>query len=136
MTLSLIKDSIDLGIVTVNPEKMLAFYRDTLGLGQLPELSMPNGGTMYRLKCGESIIKLVVPGLAPAAVSQPGGIRGATGYRYFTITIANLEEAVAACQAAGYQVTVPVSQFRPGVRIAIIADPDGNWVEFVQRASV
>ena len=132
MTLSIVKESIDLGIVTKNPDKMLAFYRDTLGLEPEGEIPMPGGGTMYRLKCGSSVIKIVVNGKEPAAAAPPGGIRGATGYRYWTITVDNLEQSVDACKNAGYKVVVPVNEFRPGVSIAIIEDPDGNWVEFVQ----
>jgi glyoxylase I family protein len=132
MTLSIVKDSIDLGIITKNPEKMLAFYRDTLGLELEGEIPMPAGGTMYRLKCGGSIIKIVVNGKEPAAEAAPGGIGGATGYRYWTITLDNLEQSVSACKDAGYKVVVPVTEFRPGVSISIIEDPDGNWVEFIQ----
>jgi hypothetical protein len=29
---------------------------------------------------------------------------------------------------------VPVTEFRPGVTIAMITDPDGNTVEFIQTA--
>ncbi len=134
MTLSIVKDSIDLGIISTNPEKMLAFYRDTLGLKQEGELAMPNGGTMHRLLCGTSLIKIVVPGKEPATVSPPGGIGGATGYRYWTIRIDNLEQAVDTCKDAGYKIILPVNEFRPGVRISIIEDPDGNWLEFVQMA--
>jgi glyoxylase I family protein len=134
MTLSIVKESIDLGIVTKDPDKMLAFYRDTLGLALVGELPMPGGGLMYRLKCGSSIIKVVVNGRHPAAAAPPGGIGGATGYRYWTISINNLEQSVNACKDAGYKVVVPVTEFRPGVSIAIIEDPDGNWVEFVQMA--
>jgi predicted enzyme related to lactoylglutathione lyase len=113
---------------------MLGFYRDTLGLELEGEMPMPGGGTMYRLKCGSSIIKIIVNGKEPAAVSPPGGIRGATGYRYWTITIDNLEKFVNACNDAGYKVVVPITEFRPGVNISIIEDPDGNWVEFVQTS--
>ena len=134
MTLSIVKDSIDLGIVTKEAEKMLAFYRDTLGLAPEGEIPMPGGGTMYRLKCGSSVIKIVVNGKEPAAAAAPGGIGGATGYRYWTITIDNLEQAVDTCKDAGYQVVVPVTEFRPGVSIAIIEDPDGNWVELLENA--
>ena len=134
MTLSIVKDSIDLGIITKDPEKMLAFYRDTLGLAPEGEMPMPGGGTMYRLKCGSSVIKIVVNGKEPVAVAPPGGIGGATGYRYWTITVDNLEQSVNACKDAGYKVVVPVTEFRPGVSISIIEDPDGNWVEFVQMA--
>lgn len=113
---------------------MLAFYRDTLGLEVEGELPLPGGGVMHRLKCGGSIIKIVVNGKEPPAEPPPGGIGGATGYRYWTITIDNLEQAVKTCRDAGYQVVVPVKEFRPGVSISIIEDPDGNWVEFVQRS--
>jgi predicted enzyme related to lactoylglutathione lyase len=134
MALSIVKDSIDLGIITKEAEKILAFYRDTLGLAIEGEMPMPGGGTMYRLKCGSSIIKIIVNGKEPAAVAPPGGIRGATGYRYWTITIDNLEKSVNACNDAGYKVVVPITEFRPGVNISIIEDPDGNWVEFVQMS--
>jgi len=39
---------------------------------------------------------------------------------------------VAACQAGGYTVAVAPREIRPGVRIAMVEDPDGNWVEFLQ----
>ena len=132
MSLSIVKDSIDLGIVTKNADKMLAFYQNTLGLELEGELAMPGGGVMHRLKCGSSIIKIVVNGRDPSASSPPGGIGGATGYRYWTITIDNLEQAVKTCQDDGYPIVLPITEFRPGVSISIVEDPDGNWVEFVQ----
>ncbi|MBT4087047.1 MAG: VOC family protein [Deltaproteobacteria bacterium] len=134
MALSVVKDSIDLGIITKDPEKMLVFYRDTLGLELVGELPMPGGGTMYRLNCGTSVIKIVVQGREPRAVAPPGGLAGATGYRYWTITVDNIEEAVKTCEDAGYKISVPITEFRPGVTISMIEDPDGNWVELVQMA--
>jgi glyoxylase I family protein len=95
---------------------------------------MPGGGTMYRLMCGTSMIKLVHPGKTPPAVSPPGGIGGATGYRYFTMTVSNIEEITEAVKAAGHKVAVPVTALRPGITISIVEDPDGNWVEFLQTS--
>jgi predicted enzyme related to lactoylglutathione lyase len=132
--MDIIKPGIDLGIVTTNGAAMLPFYRDLLGLKFQGEMPMPGGkGTMHRLQCGDSLIKLVVlpEGIAPAA---PGGIQKAAGYRYWTITISNLDAMVAECAAAGHQVVVPAKEVRPGTRIAIVADPDGNWVEFLQAS--
>lgn len=134
MTISIVKDSIDLGIITKNAEKMLAFYRDTLGLTYLNDFKMPGGGTMYRLSCGTSIIKIVVQGKEPPAVAPPGGLNGATGYRYWTITVDNIQATVKACENAGYKITLPVTEFIPGVTISMIEDPDGNWVELVQNS--
>jgi len=132
MTLSIVKDSIDLGIITKDPEPMLAFYRDLLGFNVDGEMPMPGGGTMYRLLCGTSMIKIIVNGKEPEAAAAPGGIQGATGYRYWTISIDNLEEAVKACGDAGHKVIMPVTELRPGIRIAFLGDPDGNWVELLE----
>ena len=131
MGMTLTKQAIDLGIVTTNGAAMLAFYRDLLGLKLQGEMPMPGGvGVMHRLLCGDSLIKLVVLPAVPATAA-PGGIQGAAGYRYWTITISNLAEMVAACSAAGAKVVMAEREIRPGVRIAIVADPDGNWVEFL-----
>lgn len=86
---------------------------------------------MHRLAAGTSVIKIVSPRNAPPAEAPPGGIQGATGYRYWTITVSNLAELVAACEQGGHKVVVPVTELRPGITIAIVEDPDGNWVEFL-----
>ena len=131
MAANLTKDSIDLGIVTTEPAAMVGFYRDVLGFEDQGEMPMP-GGTMHRLACGTSVIKIVATRNAPPATAPPGGIQGATGYRYWTISVSNLAEVVAGCEEAGRTVVVPVTELRPGITIAIVEDPDGNWVEFLQ----
>ncbi|GAA6140227.1 VOC family protein [Hydrogenophaga sp. 5NK40-0174] len=131
MSLHITKSAIDLGIVTTNGDPMLAFYRDTLGLSYAGHNPMPGGnGTMHRMMCGDTMIKLVV---LPETKAQaaPGGIGGATGYRYWTITVGNLSEALTACEAAGARIVVKEREIAPGVRIGIVADPDGNWVELL-----
>lgn len=134
MAIELTKDSIDLGIVTRNPQPMLTFYRDTLGFEHQGEMPMPGGGSMQRLMCGTSLIKIVTPGNLSDKDAAPGGIPGATGYRYWTISVANLDALTEACAAAGAPVPVRPTEIRPGIRIAIVEDPDGNWVEFLQTA--
>ncbi len=131
MGIQLGKPSIDLGIVTTNGEAMLAFYRDVLGFKYLRDMPMPGGsGTMHQLMCGDSMIKIVVLPSTPA-VAAPGGIQGATGYRYWTITVTNMAELLAACADKGHKVIMKERELRPGVRIGMVADPDGNWVEFL-----
>ncbi len=132
MPLQITKAAIDLGIVTTNGEAMLAFYRDVLGLEFKASIPMPVGeGTMHRLMCGDTLIKLVVVPSLPAK-APPGGIQGGSGYRYWTITISNLAEMLAACDAAGAKVVMKQREIRPGVSIGMVEDPDGNWVEFLQ----
>jgi catechol 2,3-dioxygenase-like lactoylglutathione lyase family enzyme len=132
MTIELTKDSVDLGIIVSDADAALRFYRDTLGLAMVGQDPVAFGGTMYRLMCGSSMIKLLHLDKAPPAKAPPGGIPGAFGYRYWTISVSNLEEITAAVEAAGYKVAVPVREIRPGVSISMVEDPDGNWVEFLR----
>ena len=132
MPVSVTKDSIDIGLVTGDIEAMTTFYRDTLGLPEEAVLDMPGGTTMTRLVCGTTIVKLLTHAQTPAAANPPGGIGGATGIRYFTITVNNLDEATAACEAAGHNIAVSPREIRPGIKIAMIEDPDGNWVELLE----
>jgi catechol 2,3-dioxygenase-like lactoylglutathione lyase family enzyme len=129
----LTKDSIDLGIVVCDADASLAFYRDTLGFTFEGEMPMPGGGTMYRVLAGTTLLKLVKANNDPAKAAG-GGITGACGYRYFTLSVSNLEEITTACGTAGYKVVVPPREIRPGISISIVEDPDGNWVEFLQSA--
>ena len=133
MTVQLAKSSIDLGIVITDSEKSLAFYRDLLGFEHVADVPMPiaGGGTMHRLSCGESLIKLVKLTNDPAE-DGAGGIPARTGLRYFTMIVTNLAEMMTACEEAGVPIAVPISEVRPGVTIGMVEDPDGNWVEFVE----
>jgi glyoxylase I family protein len=131
MPVSLAKDSIDLGIVTKDAAPMLAFYQDVLGFTLHSKAERP-GSTMHRLMCGTSMVKIVQHDKEPPTEAASGGLQGGTGYRYWTITVDNLDEIVAACEVAGYKVAVPALEIQAGVRISMVEDPDGNWVEFLQ----
>lgn len=128
------KPSIDLGIVTHNGQAMLEFYRDVLGFRHEADVSMEHLGikTMHRLWFADSLIKIVIPVSDPGQPAAPGGITGGTGYRYWTMTIDNLDEVIASVRAAGCKIVWKPVEARPGITIAMIEDPDGNWVEFIQ----
>ncbi len=135
MGIQLTKQGIDLGMITGQPAAMLTFYRDVLGFRQEPDTPFPGGGVMHRVWCGESLIKIVAPAKLPEAKAAGGGITGATGMRYFTISVNNLEALVADSRAAGSTVVVEPREARPGIRIAIVTDPDGNLVEFLTKTA-
>lgn len=128
------KEGLDLGIVMRNSDAMLAFYRDVLGLENFQTNPMPLGlgGTMYRMRCGNSVIKLVDLENKPEATDASGGMMGATGIRYLTFWVADMDELLQRASAAGRRVPIARTTVRPGVDIAMIEDPDGNWVEIGQ----
>ena len=128
------KDSIDLGIIVTDEKAALSFYRDGLGLEWEGELPLP-GGKMYRLKIGTTVLKLLKLDKTPTAKPAPGGPRGGLGMRYFTISVPDIRGLMAQLEAKGIKATVPVTEFRPGVTIAMVTDPDGNTVEFLQNTA-
>lgn len=135
MLVQLAKNAIDLGIVTSNADAMVGFYRDLLGFREEPSTPFPMGGKMHRLWCGESLIKIVAPDPAPSVSPPAGQIASASGYRYWTMIVENLEEVMSKCEVAGVKIAVPLREARPGVTIGIVEDPDGNLVEFVKLDS-
>ena len=62
----------------------------------------------------------------------PGGMLGATGIRYLTFWVADMDELLQRAAAAGRRVPIARTTVRPGVDIAMVEDPDGNWVEIGQ----
>jgi len=133
MAVELTRQSLELGIVTENPDAMVAFYRDTLGFEFERSWDMPSGGTMYRLKLGDNIIKILKMQNTPPATAPGGGVAGATGYRYWTIFVADMEKALSDVEKDGHTVVMPPTDIGPGVRMSFVADPDGNWLELVGK---
>lgn len=124
------KNSLDIGMIVSDIKASLNFYQNILGLefaGTVPLWL----GTMHRLRFGTSDFKLIEPKTIP-----PQGVIGLekqTGFRYVTFVIENLSELCIDLQKKGIEFTLPEKEIRPGVRIAMVKDPDGNIVEFVER---
>lgn len=133
MAVELRKMAIDLGIAARDGDAMLHFYRDVLGFPEAAVQPAPRGGQVHMLACGDSVLKLVVLPEAPADRNPGGELFDASGYRYFTMSVDNLEEIVDACRRDGREILMPPKDYPGGTRIGLVRDPDGNPVEFVER---
>ena len=131
MAVKLTKDSFDLGIVVADIERSLAFYRDFLGLPFDRKQPFSKTTTLHFLKAGTASIKLWEVTEPPPPVAKGWPLDSAPGYRYITLSVSNLDEVVSAAGDAGVNVLVPATEIMPGVKIAILADPDGNPVELL-----
>lgn len=129
MPAALAKPGLDLGIVTADIDAALHFYRDLLGF--VPLMVLPvESGDLHLLIAGEVLVKLAdVPG-APAG--PKGDIPEATGLRYFTFWVTNLDELIAELEAAGVAFVRPPFEIA-GTRGVLVHDPDGNVVEFLHQ---
>jgi catechol 2,3-dioxygenase-like lactoylglutathione lyase family enzyme len=87
---------------------------------------------MHRLRFGTSDFKLI----EPTTVPPPGapGLENQLGFRYVTFVVTDLTGLCAELRGKGIEFTLPETQIRPGSRIAMVKDPDGNIVEFVERS--
>lgn len=130
MAVSLAKQALDVGIITNNGEKMLAFYGEVLGLPQEPAIPFPGLGVINRFKAGDSVLRVVVVEGDITLISG-GEFASKNGIRYITMAITNLDEVVADCKNFGSEIVVDIRELRPGVRCCQLKDPDGNFVEFI-----
>jgi catechol 2,3-dioxygenase-like lactoylglutathione lyase family enzyme len=125
------KDSLDLGILVSDIKASLEFYRDILGLEYVGEAPVWFG-IMHRLRFGSSDFKVIQPNTIPPKGSI--GLESQLGFRYVTFVIQGLTELCKELQGKGIEFFLPEKEMRPGVRIAMVKDPDGNVVEFVERS--
>ena len=126
-----VKQNIDLGIVVSDPTECLHFYRDILGLENTEEITM-GLGTLHRLQYCNSDVKLLVP--KEAKQSGPEGLQAQEGIRYFTMVISNIKEVVTKLTEENVPFEIPLTEIRPGTTIAMVRDPAGNVLEFVERS--
>jgi len=125
------KDSLDLGVLVSDIQASIEFYQNLLGLEFLGKTPVWFG-TMHRLRFGSSDLKLIEPSAIPAR--GPLGLEGQLGFRYVTFVINNLSEVCSKLRSQGIEFAIPEKEISPGVRIAMVKDPDGNIVEFVERS--
>jgi lactoylglutathione lyase len=103
-----------------------AFYRDALGLAEEPTTAADAA-----FRAGESLILLDASADAPADAQIAG-----RGWRYITFQVFKVDEEHARAVAAGGREALAPVTLGATARISMIRDPDGNWIELSQRASI
>ena len=126
--------AVDVGLLVADLETALSFYRDLLGLSVVADVttSLIGPGRMIQLKHGSSLIKLVeLDNSPPRQLSI--GISTTLGYRYITLLFSDVTEIMRRVEESQVPIVVPITRLGNGVAIAMVKDPDGNIVEFVQQ---
>ena len=125
------KDALDLGVLVSDIQASLEFYQNLLGLEFVGKVPLPFG-TMHRLRFGTSDFKLIDPKTKPPKGAI--GLEKALGFRYVTFVVSNLSDLCRELKSKGIEFAIPETELVPGTRIAMVKDPDGNIVEFVERS--
>jgi lactoylglutathione lyase len=101
------------------------FYAEALGLPEEPHA----GGAAFR--AGETLLILEESPDAPADAGMQG-----KGWRYITFQVFKVDEEHArVLEKGGREALAPVT-LGTTARISMVRDPDGNWIELSQRASI
>lgn len=87
------------------------------------------GDNVYR--CGESLVEV----RADPGVARTGPMR-APGFRYLTVQIWDVDAEHAGIVARGGEEGRPPITLGATARVSFVRDPDGNWIEVSQRASL
>jgi len=98
------------------------FYADALGLAE----DRPG---VFR--AGESLIFLDEVADAPSEAEMRG-----PGWRYITFQVFKVDAEHARVLAAGGREALAPVTLGTTARISMVRDPDGNWIELSQRASI
>jgi len=102
------------------------FYAEAL---QLPEIAVTGVGAAFL--AGDSVLLLDPADDAPADAAIAG-----YGWRYITFQIRKVDAEHAFALAHGAREGAAPMPLGQTARISMIRDPDGNWIELSQRASI
>jgi lactoylglutathione lyase len=101
------------------------FYAEALGLPETKHF----GGAAFR--AGETLILLEQYARANTDVGFEG-----KGWRYITFQVFKVDEEHANILAKGGTEAMAPRTLGTTARISMVRDPDGNWIEISQRASI
>lgn len=139
----------EVGITVSDIDALLPFYRDVLGFRVLSDILVPaeksrptglspDGYRVMRLEsAGGDRIKFAQPAQAPVAAPSKACALGRQGGHYVTFIIADLDALHARLSEAGIRLdSQGLVEVRAGLRMMMIRDPEGNYVEFVEYADL
>lgn len=107
------------------------FLATVFDLELLDPVDLPYG-VLHRLRGYGTVLKVLIPQEEPVPPTRAVEFHAATGIRFITIRVTDLDAVVARVEGAGGRVTVGPVEPMPGVRLAMIEDPDGNLIEASQ----
>ena len=101
------------------------FWASVVGLPPAPRAGR------FAFRVGDSIIRLAHDPDAPYDATRRGA-----GYRYCTLQVFDADNEYGRCVEAGAGVGHEPFTHGEVARYGFIRDPDGNWIELSQRASI
>jgi catechol 2,3-dioxygenase-like lactoylglutathione lyase family enzyme len=117
-------DSMEVGLTVTDLEKSRAFYRDFVGLDELPAVKDTLLGVMkYPFRHGTTTVNVWSFGPTPRANTRTAGIQ---------YVISDVEAVDGKAKAQAVKIDTPLGNFSAGLRTIWLSDPDGITNYFAQ----
>ncbi|HEY1308143.1 MAG TPA: VOC family protein [Vicinamibacterales bacterium] len=117
-------DALEVGLTVTDLEKSRAFYREFVGLEELPPVDDPIlGTTKYPFRHGTTTINVWSFGKPAKANTRSAGIQ---------YVVSNVEAVDTKAKASGVKIDTPLGNFSAGLRTIWLSDPDGVTNYFAQ----
>lgn len=108
-----------IGVAVESLEAILPFYRDLLGLPEVP-MQDEDGARIVGLAAGDALVELLQPQQSDSPIGKFLGKRG-PGIHHICFAVDDLEGTMARCRAAGVQLIDQVPRLgAEGKRIAFL----------------
>jgi predicted enzyme related to lactoylglutathione lyase len=123
----------EVGFVSASTDQV-RFLKEVFDLEIADEIPV-GPGVLYRFKAPGAAIKVMVPNQAPKPLERADPFYSATGLRYLTLHVDDMEAVLERVPTRGGRVRRGPRELSPGVQFAIIEDADGNPLEVVHNAN-
>ena len=117
-----------IAMVVRDAEKMLGFYQNVLGMELASTDDSREGVTQHLLSFKGGLLKLFAPDAPPEL--NTGGFMGSTGYRLQAYIVTNMTDLFKSLEQKNVRIIAPPQPTGDGGTWGIIADPEGNMIEF------
>ena len=129
------------GISVGDAEALAGWYRDAMGFEEETRMTFPVDARgdmtviVLRHPDGSRLELLERPGSEPGQEPDPFGSLLRRGVHHICFAVDDIDVAFAHLVGKGAGVKFPVSASPiPGARMAYLTDPEGNFVELLERA--
>lgn len=119
-----------IGFTVGDMDASRSFFTDVLGFTEGSTEPIPSLNTdKVEFAAGATTLKLWQINNLPA---HTGPIQAYAGIRYLTAVVDEMDAVISRAHGAGHPVPLAPTEIAPGLHIAMIEDPDGNWFELVE----
>lgn len=121
------------GLTVNDADATRSFLTNVLGFEAGKSEDLPAlGTTKHEFVAGDTTLKVWQLDDLPA---ETGAIQDYSGIRYLTAVVDSIDAVLTRARDAGRTISFEPMDIAPGVKIAIVEDPDGNWFELVELSA-